>query len=175
MFKENEPLLFYIEEALKARTALTELLGLEIKAFDFQKALCESLGIENDPTLLLDKNLSHSEMISVVKEYPFYKTNPTILCEFIEDPPLVPDSIPRLLTERTLKVCGEVWRVHKSDADPFPSVPHAHNYESGVVLHLGTGEMFDINRNFIGRIGTKQLTRIRDFLKVKDVVLPPIA
>jgi len=56
---------------------------------------------------------------------------------------LLPEEFPRLLTEQTIRVKGEVWRIHKADPDLFPSNPHAHNCESGVVLHLGTGEMFD--------------------------------
>src|SRR5207237_6227170 len=36
--------------------------------------------------------------------------------------------IPILLTEAQVKLQGEIWIVHKNDADPFPSNPHAHNY-----------------------------------------------
>jgi hypothetical protein len=28
--------------------------------------------------------------------------------------------------EKDYRVSGEVWRVHKGDADPYPSKPHAH-------------------------------------------------
>lgn len=30
------------------------------------------------------------------------------------------------IVEDDYRVAGEVWRVHKSDADPHPSKPHAH-------------------------------------------------
>jgi len=175
MQSDNDPLSYYLQEAKKARLALSEILGIEIEAFEFQKALCVCLGIENDPFYILQKPLNKSEMVAIVKDYPFSQSNPEVLCEFIEAPPLIPESVPRVLTERTLRIKGEVWRIHKSDVDPFPSVPHAHNYESGVVLHLGSGEMFDTNRKCIGSIGAKQLTRIRGLLKEKEVPLPSLA
>ena len=56
------------------------------------------------------------------------------------------DASGRLFIEKDYKVGGEIWRVHKGDADPFPSRPHAHCVESnrnaGLKLHLGTRELF---------------------------------
>ena len=105
-----------------------------------------------------------------LSNFDFRKFHPEVLAEFISEEPLIPEGIPRLLTEQTVKVKGEVWRIHKNDVDPFPSVPHAHNYESGVVLHLGSGEMFDKNRQSIGNIGCKKLLRVRG--KLGSLTLP---
>lgn len=49
----------------------------------------------------------------------------------------------RHILECDYRVGGEVWRVHKNDADPYPSRPHAHciagaNRFKGCTLHLGT-------------------------------------
>lgn len=74
-----------------------------------------------------------------------------------------------MLTEKTVKIKGEVWRIHKNDVDPFPSSPHAHNYAAGVVLHLGTGEMFDGNRKSLGLVGCKKLVRLRGNLTKLDL------
>jgi hypothetical protein len=51
------------------------------------------------------------------------------------------------IVEDDYRVAGEIWRVHKSDADPFPSKPHAHCVGGakrfvGCKLHLGTGQLF---------------------------------
>ena len=51
------------------------------------------------------------------------------------------------IAEDDYRVNGEVWRVHKFDADPFPSRPHAHCVSGakrfvGRKLHLGTRELF---------------------------------
>jgi len=110
------------------------------------------------------------KIISLLRNFDFRKFHPEVLAEFASEVPLIPEDIPRLLTEQTVKVKGEIWRVHKNDADPFPSVPHAHNYESGVVLHLGSGEMFNKNRQSIGSIGCKKLLQVRS--KLSGLTLP---
>jgi hypothetical protein len=42
----------------------------------------------------------------------------------------IPGGTLRRLDEVTVKRDGHVWRIHRNDADPFPSNPHAHNLES---------------------------------------------
>ena len=167
----EQRLIAYIEASQSARAVLSQLHGLELTGSDIQSALVEVLAIpDNPPHGVLDKGLTASQIIDTLKSFNFKKLHLEILAEFTEDEPLVPEGIPRLLTEQTVKVKGEVWRVHKNDADPFPSTPHAHNYESGVVLHLGSGEMFDRNRKSIGTVGCKKLLRIRGGLS--SLVLP---
>lgn len=51
------------------------------------------------------------------------------------------------IVEKDYRIKGEVWRVHKSDADPYPSSPHAHCIAGakrfvGCTLHLGTAELY---------------------------------
>lgn len=49
------------------------------------------------------------------------------------------------LVKKNFKSRGSIWQVHKYDADPFPSLPHAHCSEGmwqGYKLHLGTREIF---------------------------------
>jgi len=52
-----------------------------------------------------------------------------------------------ILVQKDYKVDGCIWQVHKTDADPFPSRPHAHCVGGpsrffGNKLHLGTGQLF---------------------------------
>lgn len=54
----------------------------------------------------------------------------------------IPDGVYRHLDEVTIKRDGCIWRIHKNDADPFPSNPHAHNVESGLKLDLSTGALY---------------------------------
>jgi hypothetical protein len=54
----------------------------------------------------------------------------------------------RSFIQKDYRLRGEVWRVHKGDADPYPSNPHAHcvdgrRFYQGKKLHLGTGELYD--------------------------------
>lgn len=161
----EKKLIAYIQASQQARRVLSELVGIEITGPNIQDALSEQLQIpENPPLGLLDKKLTSDEIIEILKEFDFKKYHPEILSEISLEESILPDGIRRLLTEKTIKLKGEVWRIHKNDVDPFPSNPHAHNYETGVVLHLGTGELFDTNRKSIGLIGCKKLVRLRDSL-----------
>jgi hypothetical protein len=95
-----------------------------------------------------------------------------VLAEIELEEGILPEEIPRLLTEKTVKLKGEIWQIHKNDVDPFPSVPHAHNYDAGITLHLGTGEFFNSNRMSVGKIGKKNLVALRG--KLKGLTLPPL-
>ncbi|MDN7176973.1 hypothetical protein M0D69_02850 [Caballeronia sp. SEWSISQ10-4 2] len=53
----------------------------------------------------------------------------------------------KFFAEADYKVRGELWRVHKGDAEPYPSRPHAHWIDGskrfiGCTLHLGTAELY---------------------------------
>src|SRR5260221_7816247 len=81
--------------------------------------------------------------------------------------------------EEDFKVAGDIWRVHKNDADPFPSIPHAHCVGGkqryvGCTLHLGTGELFR-KRQFLGRkLEENQFLRLIELIRPKfpDIKLP---
>lgn len=89
------------------------------------------------------------------------------------------DAEDRWLVEKDYKVNGEVWRVHKFDADPFPSNPHAHCVGGrdrfvGLKMHLGNAELFrsaDTTGRFLGK---KQFDRLIDLIRPKfpDIILP---
>lgn len=146
-----------------AKATLSQFKSVDIESMDLQLALCEKLGIESmEPVDLLDKELSNDQMIELLREYNF--TKPEIIAKIELEDSILPEGTPKLLTEQTVKVKSEVWMIHKNDADPFPSTPHAHNYESGVSLHLGTGEFFN-KRQSKGFLDCKKLIRIRDSIK----------
>lgn len=169
----EKSLISYIAASANARQVLSQFRGMEISALDVQRALCDRLGIdESNSSALLSHNLSTESILQLLVDFDFRRFHPEVLAEIELIDPVIPTSIPRLLTEQTVKVKGEVWQVHKNDADPFPSNPHAHNYDAGVVLHLGTGEMFDRNRNSKGLIGKKALKTLRD--QLKGVELPAL-
>lgn len=81
--------------------------------------------------------------------------------------------------EADYKVCGEIWRVHKSDADPYPSNPHAHCVGGakgilGCTLHLGTRELYR-KRNALGRfLDSEQFNRLIELIlpKFPGISLP---
>jgi hypothetical protein len=81
--------------------------------------------------------------------------------------------------EKDYRVRGEVWRVHKADADPFPSNPHAHCVGGadrfiGLKLHLGTGELYRGSQPIGQRLSPKSFDRLIVLIQPKfpDIRLP---
>jgi hypothetical protein len=93
--------------------------------------------------------------------------------EFERSP--IPDGCLRQLDEVTIKRDGCIWRIHKNDADPFPSNPHANNLESGLKLDLSTGGLFFRRRPTGKKVSKKDLEFIRTQAELKNVSLPLLA
>ncbi len=73
---------------------------------------------------------------------------------------------------------GRVWIVHPFDVDPWPSKPHAHEYDQRLKLNLSSGEIFSLpGRKPDGKLGTKELVSIRDEIsrRLPNLALPPLA
>ena len=79
----------------------------------------------------------------------------------------------RYILEEDFKVSGEVWRVHLTDADPYPSKPHAHCIGGskrfiGCKLHLGTAELYDSKNKPLKRfLYSTQFDRLIELVKKK--------
>lgn len=52
--------------------------------------------------------------------------------------------VPQLLVEKLIKRKGHVWDFHKTDADPWPSRLHGHDYDKGLKLDAITGDIYDV-------------------------------
>lgn len=84
------------------------------------------------------------------------------------------------IVEKDYRVGGDVWRVHKNDADPYPSRPHAHCIAGkeryvGCKLHLGTRQLFTSKNKPMDRfLDEEQFTRLIVLIRPKfpDIVLP---
>ena len=72
-----------------------------------------------------------------------------------------------------VKIKGQRWRIHKTDADPFPSDPHAHNYDQNLKLHLGTGELYR-GRKMKYVLSRRIFYELRARFTAIGVVLPPL-
>lgn len=73
-----------------------------------------------------------------------------------------------------VKVNGEVWTIHKYDADPFPSDPHAHNFDHNLKLDLNTGACYR-GRVFRFTLPRKELIEIRSRCEQRGIVLQALA
>ncbi len=170
----EQQLLEYITAATRVRPILSQLHGLDLRAIDIQEALCSVLGIAGTNSMdLLNQKLTEDSIIRLLRNFDFRRYHPEVIGGFVLDDGIVPEGTRRLLSEQTVKVRGEVWRVYKSDADPWPSNPHAHNYETGTKLDLGTGDLYDINRRWVGNIGKKKLEAVR--AKLVNIELPTLS
>ena len=74
----------------------------------------------------------------------FLSQFPTFVDRVVLDSTAIPPKLmlPMPIRKKQYKIKGEIWGSHKNDADPFPSSPHAHNYDQNLVMHLGNGKLF---------------------------------
>ena len=171
--KDTEQLLYaYIAASSEARTFLSRLKGCEIEDIDVQTALMEVLNL-TEPTDLLFKELGQKEMVRLLRGFDFDRLHPEVLAQIELDESAIPEGVPRLLTEITVRNKGEQWRIHKNDADPFPSNPHAVCLGDGMKLDLSTGQLYR-KRQCLGQIKEKHLLAIRQKAEAKGVVMPEL-
>jgi len=82
--------------------------------------------------------------LNVYDELKYFSFGKEVLgeIELYGDDCIYPKGIPANLYEKQVKVKGQKWELHKHDDDPFPSDPHAHNYETGLKLDLSNGKLY---------------------------------
>lgn len=159
----------FIEEGGTAARILAARSGLAIELVHVENALVEVCAV-NEPTDLLESRLTRDQILSLLASFDFRPYFPVLLAEVAFRNSIIPAGVPVRLEEQTVRRHGQVWRVHWTDADSFPSNPHAHNLDSGLKLHLGTGELFR-KKVLVGKIRVKDLLAIRSELIRFD--LPP--
>lgn len=125
---------------------------------------------EEDASALLvhhyDEERVHEYIINI-KAISYDKLKSILLKELKSNIGIVEFDSPTLtlfevdnLEKATIKVNNRKWRIHKNDLDPFPSNPHAHEYENNWKLHLGTGEIF-VKKKLKGKLNKKDFQRLR--------------
>lgn len=163
----------YINAANGALPILSNKHGRKIESVDLQNALCCVLGIdEMDGVHLLDHDLTTDRMLELLENFDFTPVEVLHTIELSEGDGIIPENTLVVLVEKVVKVKGEKWEIHRYDADPWPSNPHAHNYASRLKMHLGTGELFGNNRQSKGKIKSKKLAAIRAELSAAGITLP---
>jgi hypothetical protein len=81
---------------------------------------------------------------------------------------IIPDDVPRYFTEQKIKFRGEIWKIYKYDVDPFPFLPHAHNYSDNLKLDLRDGTFYR-NRAAVGNLRKKDLIAFRQLVKYVEL------
>lgn len=73
-----------------------------------------------------------------------------------------------------VKIKGLIWIIHRYDADPFPSNPHAHQINNNIKLDLSNGMCYR-QRKLVYIVDKKTLIQIRgEASKVYKGNLPPL-
>ena len=167
----DELLVAYIRESDKAMMELNKTSDNEISAYDIQKALADELSLD-DEFELLGKELTSEQIFNILSNYDFKKYKPIKLLEVHVEDTILPDVIELRLVEAQFKHLGEIWVVHKNDADPFPSNPHAHCYEKGLKLHLGNGKLY-LGAKHVSKVSKKKFIALRS--KMSNINLPELS
>lgn len=136
----------------------------KIDSLEFLEAFVKYCGKETGIDLLYNVLPTPEEAYEKLKECHFESGKSDLVEEICLEEDILPEGILRLITEETVRSKGQIWRIHANDQDPFPSIPHAHNLESGLKLHLGTGDLYR-KKQLVGRVTCKHLKLIRDALK----------
>ena len=158
--------------------ALEELRkrGMDISTTQAQEYLAVALGFGEDTTRLVHKHLPPDEIVRIIVGYCTERPPGVKLGEVRFEESLLPEGVLRFLTEKEVKFESEIWTIHRNDADPFPSNPHAHNYATGLVIHLGDGRLFR-KRKEAGWLPKKRLVELRSRIQeaLGDIQLPNLA
>jgi hypothetical protein len=112
--------------------------GRSIKPELLQQALVERLDLPGTE-FLPEKELSATQIVAALEGYKF----PRILERIETAEPFLPSVVLSRLDEERRRQRGEIWELHKTDVDVWPSDPYAHNVKTGYKLDFRTGDLYD--------------------------------
>ena len=158
----------FLNEVSMALINISSLRNKDISSQQIRDALVIVCDVDCEVDLL-SLELTSQKIITLLSAFDFEWLTP--LAEITFGASILPDDVPIRLVEAQAKHINEIWVVHKNDADPFPSNPHAHMLGTNYKLHLGNGGLYQ-KRLKISTIKWKYLLAIRE--KLSSVVLPPL-
>ncbi|EPT0833138.1 TPA: hypothetical protein ACV4T5_002692 [Yersinia enterocolitica] len=153
------------------------LLMLKVDSFlskteDITAKVLETQGVTNHLLANGYKDINDVEsLVRILKASDFLNDKKDILEKIVFDGDLIPDNTLVNINKKKYKMKGQVWIIHQNDVDPFPSSPHAHNYDENLVMHLGNGKLFR-DRKHISTVKEKEFLKFRQ--QVNNVVLPAL-
>jgi hypothetical protein len=148
-----------------------------------EKQLCKVISPEQAMiALCLEANMDIDEIASIewtaeslalaLQSCKAIVALPSVIAVAVFESSIVPEGTEEGTYDELVKHKGELWYIHRHDADPQPSNPHAHNYEKGLKLHLGNGDLYH-GTKLVGRLPQKTFLQLRE--KVKHVELPVLS
>jgi hypothetical protein len=168
--RDEEPIAAFLREAELARQELSADLSMSLRLGDIEDALLDLEGFERGPDLLY-RSWSAADIVARLRKYDFSKYYSEVMAVIDLPESIVPAGTFGSLEERIVRMSGERWYVHKNDADPFPSNPHAHNYEKRLKLSLVDGGLYHKKKR-VGKVDLKTLVELRN--RLRDFGLPDL-
>ena len=166
----------------------SELVEQYLNSFEVAKSLLEKsdifLSVNEIYDYLVDSPEINEYENLIVKEIPGEQIASIVERQYRLSPPsqviaevellesITPSNVPVFLVHQQVKIKGEIWVIHKNDVDPFPSNPHAHNYQNNLVVHLGNGMIYK-KRKLVGKLEKKKLSLLRS--EIKNIELPELS
>jgi len=158
----------WINRISKAKLELEKTYKEDISEEKIFYILLVKYNVLENPLLIYEEKITKDEIIKAVKSFNLKN----LVCGVelnIEDYKLFNYEEKVYAKAKNIR-----WIVHKSDSDPFPSNPHAHDYKNNVKLHLGNGNLYR-KRKIVGSLRKKELLKIREIIYYKSTInLPPI-
>jgi len=148
---------------------LTLLLDRPVADRDVMNALYLLYADEDDMEWIgdvWDLDISYDQALAVLRNFDFGILTQQIE---IEDEAILAHFV--LNKKVRFKAAGSTWIIHKNDADPFPSNPHAHHAELNQKLDLSNGNCYK-KKQFLFKIPEKPFLRIRK--RAKEVYKGPL-
>lgn len=153
----------YLEASTTALIRIEAELGYPVGNSRLQEALVTRLGLPG-VEWIPERDLSSEDLVSAVAGYDF----PRVL-ERISMEGVLPSEVIARLDEERIRQNGEIWEIHKTDDDPWPSNPHAHNVQTGWKLDLRNGDLYDPQKkrkeSYVCRLKRKSLLELRSRFK----------
>jgi hypothetical protein len=176
MTVKHERLNSYLRYAEMALQDLNAKGYVDLDGEQIWAVLAYQFEVYDIPTEIIHLELSSDQIVNSVID--FYAQTGKSLGDISVKRTILPEEFfVDALEKADIKINGEIWRVHKNDADPFPSAPHAHNYRMKCKLHLGNGKLYR-KADSIGKIDPKDLlvlrSEIKSRLKLKENELPTL-
>jgi hypothetical protein len=158
MTEKEKKLMAYHKAEVEAERLLKDA-GIFFKVPSIWAVLVEYFEKYDIPTDVLNEELDGERIFEIISEYYDRNGLPVTAVEV-----LVQDYAEEIregkIEKANIKVDGTVWVIHKSDKDPFPSNPHAHDYSNNAKLHLGTGVIYR-GKDPYKKMSKRELTMLR--------------
>ena len=108
------------------------------------------------PGDLWDIEIEYEKALKLLSDFDF----DTVITQIETSENIIPENFLMEFKVR-IKSKGLIWAIHRFDADPFPSNPHAHQIGNNIKLDLSNGNCYKV-RQYIYTIKKKDLLLIRD-------------